>query len=90
MRFMSREPKVLPNRFGSITVAGLSSSAQVLNTPSPATSFTNVGRLNCGAASSGLNTGDLVDDVVVCTRDGVGDGIGVPLRQQECLVAFSE
>ena len=79
MRFMSREPKVLPNRFGSITVAGLSSSAQVLSTPSPAstTSFTNVGWLNCGAASSGLDTGDLVDDVVVRTRDGVGDGIGV-------------
>ena len=80
MRFMSREPEVLPNRFGSFTVAGLSSSAQVLSTPSPAstTSFTNVGWLNCGAASSGLDTGDLVDDVVVRTHDGVGDGIGVP------------
>ena len=82
MRFMSRKPEVLPNRFGSITVAGLSSSAQVLSTPSPgsATSFTNVGWLNCGAGSSGLDTGDLVDDVVVCTGDGVGDGVGLPCQ----------
>ena len=74
---------MLPNRFGSITVAGLGSSAQVLSTPSPgsATSFTNVGWLNCGAGSSGLDTGDLVDDVAVCTGDGVGDGIGVPCEE---------
>lgn len=80
MGFMSRKPEMLPNRFDSITVAGLGSSAQVLSTPSPGstTSFTNVGWMSCEAGSSGLDTGDLVDDVVVCTGDGVGDGVGLP------------
>ena len=70
------------NWFIGVNVAGLSSSAQVLSTPSSAgpTSLTNISWVNFEAGSSGLDAVDLVDDVVVSTRDGVGhtcEGAGV-------------
>ena len=68
------------NWFIGVNVAGLSSSAQVLSTPSSAgpTSLTNISWVNFEAGSSGLDAVDLVDDVVVCTGDGAGNGVGVP------------
>ena len=75
---MPREPEVSPNWFSGITMAGLSCSAKVLCTPGSAspTSLTNIGWVFPEAASCGLNTVDLVDDVAVSTRDGAGDGVG--------------
>ena len=71
------------NWFSGVNMTGLSSSSQVLSTPSSAgpARFTNIGWVQFEAGSSGLDTGDLVDDVIVCTADGAGDGVGVPCER---------
>ena len=70
---MSREPEMSTHWFIGVNMARFSSSIQVLSTPSSAgpARFTNIGWVYLEARSSGLDTGDLVDDIIVCTCDGV-------------------